>query len=680
MISNEILREEGVVYVGQWEPIYFRKQSGTNNRENLDSVYDFERSEPYVKHLAGLGVNQVWTNFFKGYGLAFEDTEQQRVRQYVEICHRHNIRVFAYCTFGTLALDTILTEQPDANDWVAKPDLFAHASYSGYQSFRARVDYSSRDWRDYMRKVVDKAIDMGVDGIHFDNAEMSIGLEACRCERCARLFREFLTERYGPQTAATRRAGQARYGTNDFSSVAPPWFTFGQHPVNQRQIVVPVHQDWIDFRCEVFTSALRELAEHIRGRSCMVEGNLGKNENINNPYYRGLDYERVFPLVDLSFHEDLDRAGFNRHGSPVSAIRSYKVAQSFDIPLMVYARTPLEQAEAFALNPGAAGVAAPFMDETRKGLFDFFRRWRHYNTKTDSLAQVAILRHRLSTACDSYYPVQTASAVEQVLQENQVPFDILAASQLDRLSRYQVLVIPGMRWMRDAEGEAISRWVREGGTLLLVGEVGLRNEYNQFRSAVKKVQTLEDLRRAQEVAPLFGPLVKHGFDEAFAVAAGKGQVAYIPTLEHIAVPGTDVADWRVERDHLNAPRNAGEVLTAVRMLLAGVEQLRVDAPPHVVAELRRRADTGEGVIHLLNIGWSKQIASDARVAFRWDKRAGHVTCLRWDAEPEKIPVHREGDLHVCTVTGIREHAMLIVPSAGHEKPQPFSAGKGKGGR
>jgi hypothetical protein len=670
MISNKILREEGIVYVGQWEPIYFLKQNGGHNSENLDSVYDFERGETYVKHLASLGVNQVWTNFFKGYGLAFEDAEQQRVRNFVKVCHRYGLRVFAYCTFGTLALNTILSEQPDAADWVAKPDFYTHAAYSGYQSFRARVDYSSRPWRDYMRRVVDKAIDMDVDGIHFDNAEMSIGFEACRCQRCAEMFRAFLTKQYGPRMAATRRAGQARYGTNDFSCVAPPWYTLSQHPVNQRQLVVPLQQDWVQFRCEVFTEALRELAEHIRARGRLVEANVGKNENINNPYYRGLDYERVYPLVDCSFHENLDHAGFNRHGSPVCGIRSFKVAQSFGIPLMVYARNPLEQAEAFALNPGAAGVAGPFMDPARQGLFDFFRRWRHYNTKTESLAEVAILRHRLSTACDSYYPVQTASAVEQVLQEHQVPFDILAASQLDRLSRYKVLVIPGMRWMRDAEGRKISKWVRAGGALLLIGEVGVRNELNQFRSAVRKIRSIEDLRRAREVAPLFAPLVKRAFDRAFHASAGKGRVAYIPSLDHISVPGTEVADWRVERDHLNAPHNSGEVLAAVRMLLGGRENLLIDAPRHMVAEFRRREDTGEGVIHLLNIATTKHITSAARVAFRWKGRVPHVTCLRWDAPPERLSVRRQGDLHVCEVQDIREHAVLVIPTAKRLTPRP----------
>jgi len=59
MIRNETIRREGIVYSGQWEPIYFQKQSGHRNARNLDAAYDFKRSEAYVRHLASIGVNQL---------------------------------------------------------------------------------------------------------------------------------------------------------------------------------------------------------------------------------------------------------------------------------------------------------------------------------------------------------------------------------------------------------------------------------------------------------------------------------------------------------------------------------------------------------------------------------------------------------------------------------------------
>ncbi len=676
MTIHPILREEGIAYTEQWEPSHFLKQRGSTNAVNLESHLSFLESETYVAHLAAIGVNQVWTWFHKGYGMAFEDAQQQRLGTLAERCHRRGIRVIAYCTFGTLALHEMLAEEPGAADWVAKPDVFAHASYTGYHSFRARVDYTSREWIDYMVRVVDKAIDLGADGIHFDNAEMPIGFEACRCARCTRLFREHLDQRYGTATAATRRAGLARHGTNDFRHVEPPWFTLSQHPVNQRQLLVPLQQDWAEFRCDSFTSALKRLTDHIRGRGRLVEANLGKNENINNPYYRGLDYERTYPLVDLAFHENFDRPGFNRHGSPVCAIRSFKVADAFARPLMLYATSPLELMESFTFNPGACGKAWAGMTAERVRQFAFIRRWRHYNTRSASLAQVAVLRHRTSMTFDSYDPAQNASAVEQLLQEDHVPFDILAASQLDRLPRYRLLIIPCMRWMTDAEGRAISRWVRGGGRLLLVGEVGIRNAWNQLRSAVKTIRTVEDFKRVEEVAPLFTPLVRRRFDADFLVSAGRGAVGFIAKLDHPAVAGTDLADWRVERDHLNIPRNAESLRAALRNLLGDAVGIRVGAPNAVAIEWRRRADTGEGVLQLLNLGWERKLAADARIAFRWSGRVRHVSVLRWERDGvERLPVRRDGEWYVCDVTGIREHALLVVPTP--PRPSPAAADRAR---
>ncbi|MHC4716483.1 MAG: alpha-amylase family protein [Planctomycetota bacterium] len=660
MIHSEMIRNEGIVYSGQWEPIYFQKQSGGRNAENLDAVYDFKRSEAYVRHLASMGVNHLWSNFFKGYGLDFEDTEQQKAGELIRLCHKHGLRHISYITFGTLTLETLGAEEPSARDWIAKPDMSVRAPYSGYQNFRARVDHSCDEYIDYLLRVVDKALDMGSDGVHFDNAEMSIGFEACRCSRCKTKFREWLDQRYGDRTAKTRRAGMLRYGTNDFSRANAPWFTMGQHPVNQRELVVPHQQDWVQFRCDLFAAAAKRLSDRIRSRGKLVEFNFGKSENCNNQYYRGLDYERVYPLVDISFHENVTAIGFNRHGTPTCPIRSYKVAESFGIGLMTYCRSTLAQAMAFAFNRGMTGTAHAGQDESRQRFFDFFRKYRPYNTCAESLANVAVLRHRLSMAYDSYTPVLAACAVEQVLQEGHIPYAILAASQLDRLPKHRLLIIPAMRYMTDGEIQTISRWVRGGGRLMLIGEVASKNELNQFRTPSRRVDTVEDLLASGARQWGFARLLGRAFDAMFVVDAGRGRVGFIPNLDHVDVPGTAVADWTVADDHINPPANAPEVAGMIRELLDGGDRLRVIAPRDVVVDLCRRGDTGEGIVHLVNIGHAAGRIGAADVAFRWPKSVKSVRCLRYDEEPTRLPVRKRGRWHWVRVDGIREHAVLVI--------------------
>ncbi|HET6428996.1 MAG TPA: alpha-amylase family protein [Phycisphaerae bacterium] len=661
MIRNETIRREGIVYSGQWEPIYFQKQSGHRNARNLDAAYDFKRSEAYVRHLASIGVNQLWGNFFKGYGLDFEDAEQRKVARLIHFCHKHGLRYVAYITFGTLTLETLLPEQPTARDWIARPDVSGRAPYSGYQNFRARVCYSSDEYIDYLLRVVDKALDMGADGIHFDNAEMAIGFEACRCSRCRMKFRAWLDERYGRHTAKTRRAGQLRYGMNDFTHANAPWFTPGQHPVNQRRIEVPHQQDWIQFRCNTFAAAAKRLSDRIRSRGRLVEFNFGKNENTNNPYYRGLDYERVYPLVDISFHEGVSGLGANRHGTPICPIRSYRVAESFGIGLMTYCRSTLAQAMAFAFNRGMTGTAHAGQDASRQRFFDFFRQYRRYNTCAESMANVAVLRHRLSMAYDSYTPVLAACAVEQVMQESHIPYAILAASQLDRLGRFRLLIIPAMQTMTDGEIDTVSRWVRRGGRLMLVGEVASKDDLNQFRTPSRRVETIEDLLASDRRQWGFAPLAGRAFDAMFVTDAGKGRVGFLPRLDHLEVPGTGIPDWTVEDDHINAPANAAEVLGVIRELLDGAERLRVIAPREVVVDLCRHGETGEGIVHLVNIGHAAGRTAGADVAFRWPGTFKSVRCLRYDEKPVRLAVRKRGPWHRVRVEGIREHAVLILP-------------------
>jgi hypothetical protein len=166
-----------------------------------------------------------------------------------------------------------------------------------------------------------------------------------------------------------------------------------------------------------------------------------------------------------------------------------------------------------------------------------------------------------------------------------------------------------------------------------------------------------------------------------------------------------------ERDHINAPRNSAEVLSAVQTLLNGQESLRIEAPPHVVAEFRRRADTGEGVLHLLNLGWQKRMTAAASIRFKWDACGGffvgpplagvpfpktafgkrrpymgsrgrsctsvpYVTALRWDAEPERLCVLRKDGAWLCEVKDIREHVVLVIPTPACTVPRLTQVGIG----
>ena len=77
------------------------------------------------------------------------------------------------------------------------------------------------------------------------------------------------------------------------------------------------------------------------------------------------------------------------------------------------------------------------------------------------------------------------SASARFLEEQHTPYEVLIlghpdifddAPQLDRLSRYKELIIPNADCISDRQAKTISDWVRQGGHLVLWGEVGTRDE------------------------------------------------------------------------------------------------------------------------------------------------------------------------------------------------------------
>jgi len=137
------LRDEGIVYYGMWEPVYFEKLRG-HNHDAPDAANEFRHTAAFVDYLASEGINQLWTHFFKGFGLDFEHEEMERNRGLAELCHEKGIRVIAYCTFGTIVPDTILKEAPDALSWAqVNEDGRFTSCQTAHQNFRVRPCYNS---------------------------------------------------------------------------------------------------------------------------------------------------------------------------------------------------------------------------------------------------------------------------------------------------------------------------------------------------------------------------------------------------------------------------------------------------------------------------------------------------------------------------------------------------------
>jgi hypothetical protein len=126
-----------VVMVTNHEPLMFRRRVGAGT--DAVEAYEYEHSEAAVEALARRGVTWHRTHFYKGFGLRAEREEVERTRQFIQLCHRHGIKVEVYIQWGTLQYETLLAECPDMLDWCVETEEghYAGICYS-HQYFRYR--------------------------------------------------------------------------------------------------------------------------------------------------------------------------------------------------------------------------------------------------------------------------------------------------------------------------------------------------------------------------------------------------------------------------------------------------------------------------------------------------------------------------------------------------------------
>jgi len=106
-------------------------------------------------------------------------------------------------------------------------------------------------------------------------------------------------------------------------------------------------------------------------------------------------------------------------------------------------------------------------------------------------------------------PQNDLSGAARVLEEEHVPYDVVMLPHPDLvaahppeidLSRYRVLIAPSLERLSDADLERLTRYLRGGGTLAVLGRFAARDERNRARSS----DALAALRRAGRVEVLLG--------------------------------------------------------------------------------------------------------------------------------------------------------------------------------
>jgi hypothetical protein len=301
-----------------------------------------------------------------------------------------------------------------------------------------------------------------------------------------------------------------------------------------------------------------------------------------------------------------------------------------------------------------------------------------YLAGTTSVARVALYHSRTT----NLHAGATATAAEhtnafrgayRLLLEGRVPFDYVSDERMndadiaERLAAYDVILLPNVTCMSDAEAAALDAFVAQGGTLIATGETGHYDEHGRRRSrfalasfpanrinhAAKELETYvqigvdeldfpktrllhlhgwyfypEAAEGAERLLTLLPP-PKYGppelcFPEVAAdenpgvliKGSGRGRVAYLPWLP----------EWLYFRDGL--PEHRELILQLIGK--ASQPPLRLlGAGPLEVTVRAKNGGSGDLVVHLVNYAGQRNSAyeeppaiGDLRLGVRGGARAG----------------------------------------------------------
>ncbi len=644
--------EEGSRIQGMWEPIYFQKMRG-NVGTNQEKIYNFKRSRIFLEHLAEKGVNHVWFNWWKGYGLAKEAEYQDQVAELFPVCRELGIRAVCYHSFGSLTFDTLLHEEPDVVNWIARTQNGNPTSCQvTFQCFRYRPCFSSDGYLSYMEKVLSRAIDAGCDGIHFDNIGIQAEMEACHCERCQHLFREYLEKHYG------KDLGEETFGLSDFTHASVPWFNQHNEPNKLNNLKVAHHRAWVDFKCEILCGAANRLIDFIHNKNpeVMVEMNATESEGFPAAFWRGNDCNQFFPKLEMVWDEGNGQFGVNSKGAMINAVRPKKIARSFGC------------AHKCSANP--ISMAMEFSEEKAISTtpYGFWKKYKEYQLKSESLARVAVLRERNSMTYNRWDPWEETLAVEQYLMERRIPFDMVHNVHLDSIAdRYDLLIVAGMEIITDVVRDKIRTYVAQGGGVLLTGDSGVYDEHYRIRQQpVERIENMQEFDRAQQPMNAFheliGPDPHNSGSETVKKSFGKGRAAWLNQLDVDRVARIP-ANWcHSPANHMLA-RNAHVVDELVGWLLPEGIGIRVDTVGKIYVHYARRSDTNERMVHLINHEFDKRVAN-ATVELRMDTAPSQVVSISMD-DMETYPKQEEtfsmdGNTLRFRVDNIKTHRTAII--------------------
>jgi hypothetical protein len=641
---------------GSHETYLFTVRRG-GQRLDAHDQYEKAQSEETIRGLKSAGVEVFHTHLYKGFGMAAEMPEMRDSVKAAAFAHSIGLKVDLYIQWNTLMYETFFAEEPRAKDWVQRDAVGRPImlTYGFQQAYRYRPCFKNQDYLDYLKKIVRFAVvDAKTDFIHFDNFDLNTEPDSCHCPWCVKGFRDHIRNKYTPEQRIDR------FGFSNVDYVNPPEWNAQNPPAKMQIIFDPVIQEWIDFRCQFMTDALRQMASYAKSMNpeVVIEVNPHGINGGNRAWEAGLDHARFLPLTEVFWTEESNPTGIQSDGRVVSKIRSYKLARTFNNILLTYTfQDELAIAECLAFNQTIGFTGIYPLTLAMLKYIAFYRANREIFQGTHDLADVAVLRSYASIAYNQPRCQLSALLTEQALIEGAVPFHIIFDKHLEDLAKYRVLVLPDSECLSDAQIALVRRYVEGGGGLVAIGSSGLYDQWRRLR--VKP--GLAGLVEHQPGARAYEERVEHHADEGETQRkqVGRGRVLYLPAMRFDGPLPESGPFFNLGNRYWKNPANAREFLEGVAWANNDSPTVHVEAPKHLIANAVEQPGKKTTAVHLVNYGSHSGPLTGVKVTCR-NAKGGQIASVRLYSPDQPAPAKAEISAGTFTVPEVKIYVIAVV--------------------
>ena len=477
--------------------------------EWADAWQDKTRTEESIKRLKSLGINLIYTTFFKGFGLKFEKEEIEKTKKLVEICHKYDIKVLGYLQLGSIYYETFLSETKSCRKMAARTSDGGYQLWAG-SYYRWDTCYNSKEFKSYIKKVVNYGLDNAMlDGFHFDNSFIAL----CYCDRCRKDFRKWL--KY-------RESNPRIMGLNDFKNVDMPPFKMAAQAKNYDALFYL----WQEYRQNKLAEFHNEIFKYTKEKSnykAIIVHNPAFPRDSGSFMLHGYNPELSSKYCDFVFAEN-DDVLVREDGFLTTQILSYKLANAFDYKVLetswlldenghnIYPRTYFEIAYYLSVSMIFGDVVGStwIMRSTHENDKTLLENELQYNTHKKVISYY-LENHNLyggkatSNVKVLYYNPNLINSpregfdkfkrVVNLLNNNFVNFSVISTKDLDSLTTDDILILPNMYFTTDELLSKIRTLSDSGIKTVAYGDFNVCNLYGRARDLTDKKNHFDNLNK-----------------------------------------------------------------------------------------------------------------------------------------------------------------------------------------